>query len=147
MQRLFAPRQGCALRRGLCAGGLPQPGPIFQALPEPLPLPELPQPQRPAEFMTTESPTMAPEAAPGAEAQPGAQFQEHHLRSQFFGITRKLQGLEAPFDGPPGTVPEATQPFAAEAPLTAPGALPSIPPVQTACRGLLRVTCGCLWLC
>ena len=33
--------------------------------------------------------------------------------------TRALLSVE---DGPPGTVPEATQPFAAEAPLTAPGA-------------------------
>ncbi len=54
------------------AGGLPQPGPIFQALPEPLPLPPLPQPERPAEAM---SPGMAPESAPAGLPQPGTSFQ------------------------------------------------------------------------
>ena len=53
-------------------GGLPQPGPIFQALPEPLPLPPLPQPERPAEAMT---PSMAPETAPAGLPQPGAVLQ------------------------------------------------------------------------
>ncbi len=54
------------------AGGLPQPGPIFQALPEPLPLPPLPQPERPAQAM---SPGMAPETAPAGLPQPGTSFQ------------------------------------------------------------------------
>ncbi len=54
------------------AGGLPQPGPIFQALPEPLPLPPLPQPERPAEAMT---PSMAPETAPAGLPQPGSVLQ------------------------------------------------------------------------
>ena len=54
------------------AGALPQPGPIFQALPEPLPLPPLPQPERPAEAMT---PGMAPETAPAGLPQPGTSFQ------------------------------------------------------------------------
>ncbi len=54
------------------SGGLPQPGPIFQALPEPLPLPPLPQPERPAEAM---SPGMAPETAPAGLPQPGTSFQ------------------------------------------------------------------------
>ncbi len=56
----------------MCAGGLPQPGPIFQALPEPLPLPPLPQPQRPAEAM---APGMAPETAPAGLPQPGTVLQ------------------------------------------------------------------------
>ncbi len=55
-----------------CAGGPPQPGPIFQALPEPLPLPPLPQPERPAEAMT---PSMAPETAPAGLPQPGTVLQ------------------------------------------------------------------------
>ena len=55
-----------------CAGALPQPGPIFQALPEPLPLPPLPQPERPAEAMT---PSMAPESAPAGLPQPGTVLQ------------------------------------------------------------------------
>ena len=103
---------------GSRAGGLPQPGPIFQALPQPLPLPQLPQPQRPAEFQMVE----APESAPMGEAQPRAQLQEepHRPANQYFGtFTRKLQ--QAPEDGPPGALPEPMQPFAAEAPLTAPG--------------------------
>ena len=108
------------MSQALCAcetGGLPQPGPIFQALPQPLPLPELPQPQRPAEFQAE-----APESAPSALPQPGAQLQAHHHRAnQYIGtVTRKLQQA-GPLDGPPGTLPEPAQPFAAEAPHTAPG--------------------------
>ena len=53
-------------------GGLPQPGPIFQALPEPAPLPPLPMPEMPAEAMT---PGMAPETAPAGLPQPGTSFQ------------------------------------------------------------------------
>jgi hypothetical protein len=36
------------------------------------------------------------------------------------GMGRRLQ-QDPLADGPPGTIPEATQPYAAEAPLTAPG--------------------------
>ena len=114
--QLVNPRWVCAVR----AGALPQPGPIFQALPEPAPLPELPQP------------AMAPESAPGGEPQPRAALQaRHHRENTYFGITRKLQ--QAPLEGPPGTVPEATQPFAAEAPLTAPGPPLSAFEVHTPC--------------
>ncbi len=44
-------------------GGMPQPGPQFQALPQPGPLPVLP---RPAD---------APEGAPAGEAQPGVSLE------------------------------------------------------------------------
>ena len=56
------------------AGGLPQPGPIFQALPEPAPLPPLPQPEMPANAEAM-SPGMAPETAPASLPQPGTSFQ------------------------------------------------------------------------
>lgn len=56
----------------LTSGGLPQPGPIFQALPEPAPLPPLPMPEMPAEAMT---PGMAPETAPAGLPQPGTSYQ------------------------------------------------------------------------
>ena len=53
-------------------GGLPQPGPIFAALPEPLSLPPLPQPQQP---MAAAS---APDGAPAGRPQPGSVLQVSH---------------------------------------------------------------------
>jgi len=63
------------LLKQVSAGGLP--GPQFQALPEPAPLPPLP---RPAPLLQMEQPAeafaaMAPMAAPGSEAQPGSALQ------------------------------------------------------------------------
>ncbi len=56
------------------AGGLP--GPQFQALPEPAPLPRLPRPDHQLEAEDNDmSPGMAPMTAPGGEPQPGAQYQ------------------------------------------------------------------------
>jgi hypothetical protein len=97
----------------LCAaGGLPQPGPIFQELPQPAPLLPLPEPFA----------AMTPETAPAGLPGPGANLQvQRHVNNPYQGIVRRLQ--QDPSDGPPGTIPEALQPFAAEAPLTAPGAL------------------------
>jgi hypothetical protein len=74
----------CMLRAAmLCAaGGLPQPGPIFQALPEPLPLPALPEP------FAAEAPETAPAGLPG----PGASLQaQHHVKNPYQGLSRKLQ--------------------------------------------------------
>ncbi len=68
----------------ILAGGLP--GPQFQALPEPAPLPPLP---RPAPMLQMEQPAeanafaaMAPMAAPGGEAQPGSALQVQLRSSQ-----------------------------------------------------------------
>ena len=80
------------------------PGPHLQALPQPGPLPELPQPQE-----------MAPMSAPGGLPQPGAQLQAHHHKYAPMG--RKLHEWEAMTDMP---MPEAIQPFAAEAPMPEP---------------------------
>ena len=115
------------------AGGMSQPGPILQALPEPGPLPELPQPQS---FM--ESPMMAPEAAPGALPQPGAQLQSHHQLKDVAPLGRKLQkagGMPQP--GPilqalpePGPLPELPQPQSfMESPMMAPEAAPGALPL------------------
>ena len=61
------------------AGALPQPGPVFEALPEPAPLPQLP---RPAPQLQAAMPdeassmaAMAPMAAPAGEG--SAQLQVH----------------------------------------------------------------------
>ena len=56
------------------AGGLP--GPTFQALPEPAPLPPLPRPAPQLQTMPAEAmAAMAPMSAMAGEAQPGAQLQ------------------------------------------------------------------------
>jgi hypothetical protein len=114
------------------AGGLPQPGPIFQALPEPLPLPALPEP------FAAEAPSMAPDSAPAGLPGPGANLQvQRHVNLPYSGIARRRLQQDPLADGPPGTIPEATQPLAAyatapamsaEAPDTAPGALLSFCP-------------------
>ena len=58
------------------AGALPQPGPVFQALPEPAPLPPLPRPAPQLQTMPAEAmAAMAPMSAMAGEAQPGAQYQ------------------------------------------------------------------------
>ena len=72
-----------------CTGGLPQPGPIFQALPEPLPLPPLPQPERPAEAMT---PSMAPETAPAGLPQPGSVLQVLLLSVYGLCLIHQIEG-------------------------------------------------------
>ena len=96
-----------------CAGGMPQPGPQFQALPEPAPLPPLPMP----EPMRPEG-SMAPESAPAGLPQPGATS----LQSKRMSITnigrRSLLQEQGPPELPAPLLPE---PFAAEAPMTAPG--------------------------
>jgi hypothetical protein len=108
------------------AGGLPQPGPIFQELPQPAPLLPLPEP------FAAEAPETAPAGLPG----PGANLQaQRHLKNPYQGIARRLQ-QDPLADGPPGTIPEPTQPFAAEAPLTAPGASPTC----AACTSDLTLT-------
>lgn len=58
------------------AGGLP--GPQFQALPQPAPLPKLPRPSHQLQMEANNdmaAPSMAPMTAPGGEPQPGAQYQ------------------------------------------------------------------------
>ena len=58
------------------AGALPLPGPQFQALPEPAPLPPLPRPAPQLQTMPAEAmAAMAPMSAMAGEAQPGAQYQ------------------------------------------------------------------------
>ena len=55
---------------------MPQPGPVFQALPEPAPLPPLPRPAPQLQTMPAEAmAAMAPMSAMAGEAQPGAQYQ------------------------------------------------------------------------
>jgi hypothetical protein len=90
---------------------MPQPGPQFQALPDPAPLPPLPQPSRPEG-------SMAPETAPAGLPQPGATSLEAKHKSTFNGIFRHLLQDGGPPELPAPLLPE---PFAAEAPMTAPG--------------------------
>ena len=99
---------------------MPQPGPQFQALPEPAPLPPLPMP----EPMRPEG-SMAPESAPAGLPQPGSTVLEamphEHGKNAYNGIVRRslLQdGEQGPPELPAPLMPE---PFAAEAPMTAPG--------------------------
>ena len=56
------------------AGGLP--GPQFQALPEPAPLPPLPRPAQQLQMEMPEAASMAPMVAPSGEA--SAQYQVLH---------------------------------------------------------------------
>ncbi len=67
------------------AGALPQPGPVFQALPEPAPLPPLPRPAPQLQAaMPDEASSMAamtPMAAPAGEA--SAQYQVSTLTYLF----------------------------------------------------------------
>ena len=72
------------------AGALPQPGPAFQALPEPAPLPPLPRPGPQLQTMPAEAmAAMAPMSAMAGEAQPGAQLQvcQWSLTSQLLPIS------------------------------------------------------------
>ena len=62
-----------APRRDANAGGLP--GPQFQALPEPAPLPPLPRPAQQLQTEMPEAASMAPMAAPAGES--SAQYQVH----------------------------------------------------------------------
>ncbi len=94
---------------------MPQPGPQFQALPDPAPLPPLPLPSQPEESM---APSTAPETAPAGLPQPGVtSLQAKHKTAAYNGIVRHLL-QDNPPELPAPLVPE---PFAAEAPMTAPG--------------------------
>ena len=72
------------------AGGLP--GPQFQALPEPAPLPPLPRPAPQLQTMPAEAmAAMAPMSAMAGEAQPGAQYQVCTL-TVTFPVSLSLRG-------------------------------------------------------
>ena len=66
----------CSAAGALPQPEMPQPGPVFQALPEPAPLPPLPRPAPQLQTMPAEAmAAMAPMSAMAGEAQPGAQYQ------------------------------------------------------------------------
>ena len=72
------------------AGGLP--GPQFQALPQPAPLPRLPRPAHQLEADMA-GPSMAPMTAPGGEPQPGAQYQVTICTDSFCQYMWQQNGL------------------------------------------------------
>jgi hypothetical protein len=104
-------------RQGYCpTGGLPQPGPRFQALPDPRPLPPLPMPSRPEA-------AFAPAGAPAGMPMPRASLLARQAKPGYMGIGRHL--LEEIPDMPAAIMPE---PVSAEAPapaMAAPAGTPS----------------------
>ena len=73
------------------AGGLP--GPQFQALPEPAPLPPLPRPGPELQMMPADA--MAPMSAMAGESQPGAQLQVCMLTFYTLSISTSLPASAA----------------------------------------------------